>query len=971
MQKQKNKKDSSTSENRLNLTRNTCLSSYYTDNEKLNVQTDVNLKAPVSNLTLDENRDNFICDFTILGTYDVYISQEIKEYIKIRRPFELMASKGKHDYLASYLNPDFGINYLPERYSEIFDYIYPYLKMSVVMAVKFVQDNFHGEITIEEIGYRLQKRIQYILDEIQDEFDMDEEDIANLILYINRDIFDFIYSNFYSKNIPINFQEAISLREDLEENLIENIDDQPMEVVKDLLCKKLCEYVSLNPLDVKTLMNIYIGNKESLFDIVNISIFCGTQMELIDEIQKYDDVRTEINQNKLEAYLDDEAAFDTNSCYYDKEFILKNAIFVAFDQNDLNWLVRRFVKGKDYLRKIFDDAYAQSEQWITKNTTSKEIRNGHWKYYCDFIRRNKSGSFLLFNNEFEIPLDAHHVSYHGIGKVVITNNELIECDKLSIHIDHCRYLYTDNLFESSDSLFRMATLGKMHYIGNVSGIKLNRQVAFKLLHTTAKQGNPESMYYLGRLYCEDVISFDRHQLFKQAEKAAVDGDADAMILLAKLYRNNDGIDVDSETSQKQAIFWLKKAIKNGSVLALSKLATVYQGGSNNLKKKAFPLYLNAAKAGDYDGFAGVTIYGRNNNLSDKELEYWWSKDDKVGRALDENSVELDLEQLFLEREYYNTESIREYQVQGFQWTQKSVKAGYIEAMTFLGELYLNAIGTQQDFNKAYQYFYQAAENESSLAMEYLGNMYIEGKGVNKSLSTAIYWLELAAKQGNTSAMCTLVDLYSSECDVKDLKKAVEWARLAADESSGTSAKLGVLMYKGLGIEQNKEQAILLFKEAAENASSEAMEWLGKISEEEGDNVSALLNYRQAAFLGNKSVFCKIGEFYIDKVDIDRNYYEAIRWLRRAQRVGDNRAERLIATMSIQPVKMSTGIGKVILVGIISFILNFISEDISVAYRILYTIHTVKNLSDIHKQCNATGQKISFSQKIIKALRWGI
>ena len=80
------------------------------------------------------------------------------------------------------------------------------------------------------------------------------------------------------------------------------------------------------------------------------------------------------------------------------------------------------------------------------------------------------------------------------------------------------------------------------------------------------------------------------------------------------------------------------------------------------------------------------------------------------------------------------------------WFTRGVDAGDFTSMIRLGELYLNGIGVEQDYEKARELFERATEREDHVtaeAMTFLGQMYEEGLGVEADPDQARNWYEKA------------------------------------------------------------------------------------------------------------------------------------------------------------------------------------------------------------------------------------
>jgi TPR repeat protein len=77
----------------------------------------------------------------------------------------------------------------------------------------------------------------------------------------------------------------------------------------------------------------------------------------------------------------------------------------------------------------------------------------------------------------------------------------------------------------------------------------------------------------------------------------------------------------------------------------------------------------------------------------------------------------------------------------------------------LGNCYYSGRGVSQDFNKAFEYYQQAAKLNHSDAIYKLGLCYKNGKGVSNDINKAIQYYQQAADLGNQNASNALSRLH--------------------------------------------------------------------------------------------------------------------------------------------------------------------------------------------------------------------
>jgi uncharacterized protein len=132
--------------------------------------------------------------------------------------------------------------------------------------------------------------------------------------------------------------------------------------------------------------------------------------------------------------------------------------------------------------------------------------------------------------------------------------------------------------------------------------------------------------------------------------------------------------------------------------------------------------------------------------------------------------------------------------------------GNTEAEALLGLLYLNAVGTNQDNNLAFEYINRAAQKSFPNAQYNLGRMYKYGVGCDLDFETAIKWFEKATENGSQRAAYSLGYMYFKGLAVdQDYKKAIYWFEQSDDYMA--QHYLGLSYYLGYGVEPNKDKAL--------------------------------------------------------------------------------------------------------------------------------------------------------------------
>ena len=117
------------------------------------------------------------------------------------------------------------------------------------------------------------------------------------------------------------------------------------------------------------------------------------------------------------------------------------------------------------------------------------------------------------------------------------------------------------------------------------------------------------------------------------------------------------------------------------------------------------------------------------------------------------------------------------------------EAGNIIALKLMGDYYFGALGGEaQDYEKAMDYYMQAADFDFAPAQAQIALMYQEGYGVEVNYEQAMEWNNRAAQQGNAQGQAQIGYLYHMGLGVtQNLDEAGRWYSRAADQGDTWAA----------------------------------------------------------------------------------------------------------------------------------------------------------------------------------------
>ena len=198
--------------------------------------------------------------------------------------------------------------------------------------------------------------------------------------------------------------------------------------------------------------------------------------------------------------------------------------------------------------------------------------------------------------------------------------------------------------------------------------------------------------------------------------------------------------------------------------------------------------------------------------------------------------------------------------------EHKTKMSYLEYR--IGKQYYHGIGTEKDYEKAMGYLKRSARAQNQYAAYIVGNMYYRGEGIEKDVEKAATFYNIAAEKGNPYANYMLGKIHA-----KNEKESQRYYKSAFEGFLGLEAKtpdanteykLGVMKLKGLGVEQNKEEAEMYFKIAAENGNEYAQfEYAKLLLEHDNDQdvKRAIRMLKRTADKGNTMAQYALGKLY--------------------------------------------------------------------------------------------------------------
>lgn len=148
------------------------------------------------------------------------------------------------------------------------------------------------------------------------------------------------------------------------------------------------------------------------------------------------------------------------------------------------------------------------------------------------------------------------------------------------------------------------------------------------------------------------------------------------------------------------------------------------------------------------------------------------------------------------------------------------------------DYYYGRNGKTQDYEEAVNWYNKAAEQGHAAALYSLGYCYENGEGVDLDEGEAFEWYLKAAERGHLKSQAEVGRLFYM---TDQYEEAVPWLLKAAERDDVDAQRLLGYCYEvGLGVDEDKNEAIKWYKRAAAQGDEQAIEELEKFDEQDVD-----------------------------------------------------------------------------------------------------------------------------------------
>ena len=320
------------------------------------------------------------------------------------------------------------------------------------------------------------------------------------------------------------------------------------------------------------------------------------------------------------------------------------------------------------------------------------------------------------------------------------------------------------------------------------------------------------------------------------------------------------------------------------------------------------------------------IYGKDAKLNDfKKAEQLLLSESQRGNVL----AVYDLGKLYSTDklgERNEEMSIAKYTqaLQGFLQIEPNSKKLKPYVQYRIGKMFCYGLGTEQNYQKAFEWFERSAKQKNKFAQFSLANLYYYGSGVEKDLSQAFLWYQRASSQGQPYAAYSIAQMYRyGEYVTKDndtaqryYKQALSgFLKIESDDMANDDLfyKLGQMFKFGLGTDSDVTKAIEYFRRSAEMNNKNGLFEYGKallIGEHiPQDTDSAIKLLEKAVKLKNRNAKRFLALEYISGEHLEQDIEKGIALLTECADSGDVIASYRLGKIYLQGEIMPQNLDK--------------------------------------------------------------
>ena len=329
---------------------------------------------------------------------------------------------------------------------------------------------------------------------------------------------------------------------------------------------------------------------------------------------------------------------------------------------------------------------------------------------------------------------------------------------------------------------------------------------YPVIDVEIEEPEPTEQFANDDFYVDILLKFDESE---QSENDKVTfSDNDEPTAEDFIWSNENEVTVDIEDYEPQSKYYLKwsTAYKEACKIIYNKQSKLEDF------KKAEQLLLSESKSGNVLAIHDLGKLYSTDKLGAKDEEKSFAFYQEALQGFME--IEPDSDYMFPYEPKFKGQVMKPADMRSYVWYR-------------IGKMHCYGLGTEQDYEKAFEWFLKSAQEGNKFAQYSLANLYYYGNGVEKDLSQAFLWYRKSSEQGQPYASYAVAQMYDKgEYVSQSEETAQRYYKVALSgflelESKGQADdnlyyKLGAMYKKGLGTEIDIPKAIEYFEKSTEN-----------------------------------------------------------------------------------------------------------------------------------------------------------
>ncbi|MEO3159929.1 MobP3 family relaxase [Ruminococcus bicirculans (ex Wegman et al. 2014)] len=353
---------------------------------------------------------------------------------------------------------------------------------------------------------------------------------------------------------------------------------------------------------------------------------------------------------------------------------------------------------------------------------------------------------------------------------------------------------------------------------------------YPVIDVEIEEPEPTEQFANDDFYVDILLKFDESE---QSENDKVTfSDNDEPTAEDFIWSNENEVTVDIEDYEPQSKYYLKwsTAYKEACKIIYNKQSKLEDF------QKAEQLLLNESRSGNVLAIQDLCKLYSTDKLGEKDEKKSFSFYEEAFQGFME--IEPDSDFMFPYEPKFDGQIMKPVNMRSYVWYRT-------------GKMQCYGLGTEQNYEKAFQWFLKSAQEDNKFAQYSLANLCYYGTGVEKDLPQAFLWYQKSSSQGQPYASYAVAQLYDKgEYVSKNAETAQGYYKVAllgflklenkdqADDN--LYYKLGSMFKNGLGTEADISKAIDYFKRSAEMNNKNGLYEYGKALIQ-GKHIEADLN----------------------------------------------------------------------------------------------------------------------------------